>query len=229
MSQELLLISLLGGAVASDTTATFQVLISHPLVGCTVAGLVLQDVRLGLMVGILLELLWLAEVPVGGVRTNEGNVGALVTAAVLILMSRSVQRPEVVLFVSLLWGVAVAWVGGWLVRGCRRVNTLLLHRADTFAARGDTRGVSLCHWQAIALSFAAGVLLTAFGVLVGTRLLTRLVWVVPASVDGVFVLTPAVTLGAGLGAVCALLLRRKNLWALAVGVLAGLLGIGILP
>ncbi|MDZ7377897.1 MAG: PTS sugar transporter subunit IIC [candidate division KSB1 bacterium] len=223
MTQEFLLICLLGGIVATDTTAAFQVLVSHPLVGCTVAGLLLRDAQLGLSVGILLELLWLAEVPVGGVRTNEGNVGALVSAAVLIMLARRMQRPEVLLCGSLLWGLGVAWAGGWLVRGCRRINTVLLHRADAFAARGDTRGVSLCHAQAIALSFVAGVVLTGFGVLAGTRVLAHVVSMVPPSADRAFALTPAVVLGAGLGAVGALLLRRKNLWALAVGLFAGLL------
>ncbi len=223
MSQQLLLICLLGGVVASDTTAAFQMLISHPLVACTLAGVVLQNVQLGLSLGILLELLWMAEVPVGGVRTNESNVGALVATTVLITLSRAVQRPELLLCSAVVWGVVVAWVGGSVVRGTRHVNTLLLHRADAAAARGDMRGVSWCHVQGIALSFAAGVLLTAVGVLAGIRLLGPLVRLVPASADRLLILTPAVVLGVGIGAVATLLLQRKNSWALGTGALVGVL------
>lgn len=56
MSAELAVIILLGGIVATDTTAAFQVLVSHPLVACTLAGLVLGDLKAGLSMGVLLEL-----------------------------------------------------------------------------------------------------------------------------------------------------------------------------
>ncbi len=222
MSAELALIFLLGGIVATDTTAAFQVLVSHPLVACTLAGLILGDLQVGLTMGVLLELPWLAEVPVGGVRINEGNVGALVSATLAVVLSRAVNRPEVVFFVTILWGIAVAFVGGWVVIACRRVNVLLLHRADAAAARGDVRGLSACHVGAIALMAVAGVLMTCAGVLGGLAVLPPLVTAVPPSWDAAFGLTRAVVLGVGLGAVCALLLSRKNLWAAATGLGAGL-------
>lgn len=223
MSAELAVIILLGGIVATDTTAAFQVLVSHPLVACTLAGLVLGDLRVGLSMGVLLELPWLAEVPVGGARINEGNVGALVSATLAVVLSRAVSRPELMFFVAILWGIAVAFVGGRVIIACRRVNTLLLHRADAAAARGDIRGLSVCHVGAIALMAAAGVLLTWAGVLGGIAVLPPLIAVVPPSWDPAFALTRAAVLGVGIGAVCALLLSRKNLWAAATGLGAGLL------
>ncbi|MCR4440281.1 MAG: PTS sugar transporter subunit IIC [candidate division KSB1 bacterium] len=217
------MICLIGGVVASDTTAAFQVLISHPLVACTLAGLVLHDVPMGLTIGILLELLWLAEVPVGGVRVSEGNVGALVSASVAIWLGRASNRPDVQLFAAVAWGVMVAVIGGSVVTGCRRANVLLLHRADAAAARGDVAGVATCHVVAMALSFAAGALLTAVATVVGLWLLSKAIAVVPASWDGAFGFTRAMLIGAGVGAVCMLLLSRRNVWAATAGLGAGLL------
>ncbi|MBC7186305.1 MAG: PTS sugar transporter subunit IIC [Calditrichaeota bacterium] len=222
-SQEVLLICLIGGVVASDTTAAFQVLISHPLVACTLAGLVLHDLQLGLTVGILLELPWLAEVPVGGVRINEGNVGALVSASVAIWLSRAINRPEVLLCAAIAWGVVVAFVGGSVVTGCRRANVALLHRADAAAARGDAAGVAACHVAAVVLSFVAGAVLTAVGTVMGVWLLSRVVAMVPLSWEGAFGFTRAILIGAGVGAVSMLLLSRRNLWAAAAGLGVGLL------
>jgi mannose/fructose/N-acetylgalactosamine-specific phosphotransferase system component IIC len=184
---------------------------------------VLGDLQLGLTVGVLLELPWLAEVPVGGVRVNEGNVGALVSASLAILLCRASDRLDVVLWVTILWGMIVAVVAGSVVTACRRVNVRLLHRADAAAARGDMGGVSVCHISAIALSGAAGVLMTIVGVEGGMLLLPKLISLLPASWDAAFGLTRAVTLGVGIGAVCMLLLSRKNLWAAAVGLVGGLL------
>ncbi|MGQ9854586.1 MAG: DUF543 domain-containing protein, partial [Candidatus Oleimicrobiaceae bacterium] len=53
--------------------------------------------------------------------------------------------------------------------------------------------------------------------------LPPLIAAVPHSWDPAFALTRAAVLGVGIGAVCALLLSRKNLWAAATGLGAGLL------
>ena len=50
---ELILISFFGGIVALDTTASWQVMISQPLVACTVIGFMFGDPQLGFLIGIL--------------------------------------------------------------------------------------------------------------------------------------------------------------------------------
>ena len=79
---ELIAISLWGGVVALDTAAAFQIMISQPLVACSVAGLILGNLPLGLMIGIFLQLLWMAEIPAGAAFTPESNVGSAAAAAI---------------------------------------------------------------------------------------------------------------------------------------------------
>ena len=112
MTSELIILCILGGLIAIDTTAAFQALISHPLVGCTLVGLVLHDVTLGLTIGIILELPWLLEIPIGGVRYPEGNIGALITAASAIVLTRETDRPEVSFLLAIVYGIMLAYIAG---------------------------------------------------------------------------------------------------------------------
>ncbi|MDZ7376332.1 MAG: PTS sugar transporter subunit IIC, partial [candidate division KSB1 bacterium] len=58
----LLLVSFIGGIVAMDTAAAWQIMISQPVVACPLLGWLLGDVELGLTIGILLELPWLINI-----------------------------------------------------------------------------------------------------------------------------------------------------------------------
>ena len=52
-------LALVAGALALDTTAALQVMVSQPLVAGSIAGLVVGDVPLGAAVGATLQLVWM--------------------------------------------------------------------------------------------------------------------------------------------------------------------------
>ena len=81
MLYRLVALSIWGGMVALDTTAVLQVLISHPLVSCSVVGFLLGNFKIAFMIGVVLELIWLNELPVGAAPFSEGNIGATVAAS----------------------------------------------------------------------------------------------------------------------------------------------------
>jgi mannose/fructose/N-acetylgalactosamine-specific phosphotransferase system component IIC len=66
-----LLIALIGGIVDLDSTATWQFMISQPIVAAPLTGLFLAacsesaaaGLKLGLMVGTILQLLWIEQLP----------------------------------------------------------------------------------------------------------------------------------------------------------------------
>src|SRR5689334_2111410 len=65
LSASLVLTGLLGGWLAADATACFQLLVSQPLVGGALAGCVWGDAYAGMQVGALLQLFALAGLPLG--------------------------------------------------------------------------------------------------------------------------------------------------------------------
>jgi len=91
-----LLTGLLGGWLAADATALAQVLVSQPIVGGALSGLLWGDLEMGLRVGGLLQLFALSRPPLGG-RTPEDFAAAGVvgpaTAAALGTLSPYVTMP----------------------------------------------------------------------------------------------------------------------------------------
>jgi len=75
-------LAILGGLLALDATSVGQFMISRPLVAGTLAGWWLGDPGLGLEIGAILELFYLAGVPAGGSRVPETGSASVVAVAV---------------------------------------------------------------------------------------------------------------------------------------------------
>ena len=78
------LLSLVGGVLSLDKTAAFQTGVSRPIVVGPLTGYLLGDAGAGLMVGVLLELLLIGNLPVGKyVPVHETGLAILVTAVTI--------------------------------------------------------------------------------------------------------------------------------------------------
>lgn len=155
---ELVLVSLLGGALALDGTSVGQFMVSRPLVAGALTGWLLGDPALGLVMGALLELYLLVSFPSGGARFPEGATAAVVAVA----SAAAVDAPGALplgFAVGLVWGQ----VGGFSVSGIRHLNGRIIPEPDD--PRPDR--VALSHLGAMTLDGLRGVLVTLVGVLGG--------------------------------------------------------------
>jgi PTS system mannose-specific IIC component len=76
-----LVASCAGGVLSLDRTAAFQTMVSRPIVTAPVIGYLLGSVTTGLVVGTLLELLLMGDLPVGSyVPMHETAIATAVTA-----------------------------------------------------------------------------------------------------------------------------------------------------
>ena len=221
MTSELFLVCLLGGLIAIDTTAAFQILLSHPLVGCTIVGLVLNDVTLGLSIGIILELPWLLEIPTGGARYPQGNLGAFIAAASVIVLNRQTDRSELAFLLAIVYGIALAYISGKCVQLIRNINILLVHRADQAASLGLSRRVSLYHLAGIILIFIMGMGITGLSVYFGIKILILIMALIPSRLDVSLVYTKPILLGVGLAAMVKLFYHKKMYLVIAFGICCG--------
>lgn len=79
-----LIVAAVGGAISLDRTAAFQTMVSRPLVTAPVIGYFLGNVEAALIVGAVLELLLIGDLPVGRyIPVHETGLSVLVTAAAL--------------------------------------------------------------------------------------------------------------------------------------------------
>jgi len=221
MGYEILLASIWGGIVAMDTTAALQLMISHPLVSCSVIGILLGNFPLGFFIGILLELPWLYEMPIGTARFAEGNVGSTAAAAVAIHLVDETGRLEVGICLAVFVGVLVSIIGGTLVVYMRHQNARLVE--GLLIKKGLTpNSITLDQLIGVSIAFLLGAVLTAGSLyFFGYLLLPRLISFLPVSIDA----TLSPVFGAIMGVGCAVFLlltaTKRTWWLLVLGLILG--------
>ena len=153
---DIFLASLWGGFVALDTTALLQIMISRPIVACSVAGIILGNFPLGFLMGILLELLYISELPVGAAKFAESNVGSTAAATIAILITKQFPgRPYMTMACALALTVFVSSVGGRLVLLRRYLNGRLYEKL-VYKEKLSAWHINLAQLYGIVMAFLLG-------------------------------------------------------------------------
>ena len=116
----------------------------RPLVACTLIGLVLGDLKTGVMVGGTLELVALGWMNVGAAMAPDA---ALASVIATILVIKTGQNPQE----SIAIAMPIAIAGQMLTIFVRTIAVFFQHQADKFARDANFRGIELCHYSALLL------------------------------------------------------------------------------
>lgn len=166
LSWMVVLTSIVGGLLHLDRTAAFQFLISRPLVSSTVTGLILGDVKTGLLIGMVLELLWLGAQPLGTALPPDDTIVAVAAPAAGIITGRLLGSMDASLLgLVVLISLPLSEGGRLLDSGARKINGIFLSRAKAAAGNGDIRGVQRQNIAGLTSFFLLFTLLTGIGVL----------------------------------------------------------------
>jgi len=84
-----------GALLSLDRTAWGQLMISRPVVLAPIIGLLCGNGAVGLFVGVLIELLWISDLPVGAAIPSDDTLFAAVASGVIttIVTSRNISDP----------------------------------------------------------------------------------------------------------------------------------------
>ncbi len=223
---ELTAIGLLGGALSLDRTALVQVMASRPVVGAAAAGAVLGDPALGLLVGLLLELLWLMELPVGGsVPPDEATAG--VVAGALAVAAPETWSPEARSTLGALLALPFGFLGRAVDLAVRRTNDGLVLAAREALSRGEDPALGRAQWIGIGRFFGGGFAVAGLGTGLGSWLVGFLAPRLPAGAEAALELSQVALVALGAAAVVAALRGPANRALFGAGLLGGaLLGKG---
>ena len=219
---EILLISFIAGIVSIDTASAWQVMISQPVVSCPIIGLIFGDPEIGLFMGILLELPWLINIPLGGFHGSEGNLGAIVATALSIyLKSLEVNTENIIVIIAILYSLIISRAGGYLVEKVRRANLALIYSADRAAGKGDVSRITWLNSAGTIYSFLMGFFLVGIGFSVGIIILKPIAAFIHPDFRAAFGLAKYGLLGLGVGAVATIFINRETKWYALVPFLVG--------
>jgi mannose/fructose/N-acetylgalactosamine-specific phosphotransferase system component IIC len=213
-----------GGIIAIDTTAAWQIMISQPIVSCTIIGLIFGQPEIGILIGIILELPWLINIPSGGVHGSDGNLGAVVAAALSsYLLSRNINTDNIILITSIIYSLGISRIGGFLIDLLRSANLNLAHNADLAAENADLEGITRLNLTGIFYMFVMGFILTGTGFGLGIFILKPIINFIHSDFDRAFELAKYGILGLGFGVVASLFLTKETKWYVIAGVATSVL------
>ncbi len=154
-----------------DRTAILQIMISRPLVAAPLAAWLLGDVAIGLEIGLMVELLWLARLPVGAAIPPDDTQVAVAAAVMAISLEKYWGLAGLeYLLLCLLIAIPFGKFGQFFDRFARHYNGRRLAFCDECLETGQFRALEWTHLLGICcFAFAA---LGTYLVIVSGGLLT---------------------------------------------------------
>ena len=168
-----LVVALIGGIVDLDSTATWQFMISQPIVAAPLTGLFLgimvgnpfAGLRMGLMVGTILQLVWIEQLPLGMNVPPDAALASVLSVALGFLAGHEFEtyvEREVCFTVAIFVAVALGLLGRHLDRVVRRLNTSIDGWVSRKVEADETWAISAGHTLGGFLTFSKAFLLCFF-------------------------------------------------------------------
>ncbi|HNV68470.1 MAG TPA: PTS sugar transporter subunit IIC [Candidatus Ozemobacteraceae bacterium] len=178
--QAALLVAVIGGIVDLDSTATWQFMVSQPVVAAPLTGLflgyfhgdVVSGLRLGLMIGTILQLVWIEQLPLGMNIPPDAALASVLSVALGYLAGRyfeSYVEREVCNTVALLIAVGLGLLGRSLDIWIRRLNTSIDNWVAGKLEAGAFHALDVGHSLGGFLTFLKAFLFCFVAVLIGVE------------------------------------------------------------
>ena len=222
-------ICILGALISLDTVAVFQILISQPIIACTLIGWLSNDPMTGIHIGLMMQLIWISTLPVGAVTFPDGNLGAIV-AAIIAVNSVGIlpEFSALVILFSIVFGLIMSFVGAHALNTVRTGNIFilnqLLNKVDTFKLNHVGRAII---WS-LAVNFLVLFVVILISALIGISLIEVILSFKPEAWIQYTRYAEIVILGAGAGLTFTLVKGKKSKLIMAVLMLITLITLQLL-
>ena len=161
----------------------------RPLVTGVFVGLILGDIKEGIIIGAQLELIWMGIAGIGAATPPDVVTGGILGTAFAIISGSGVE-------VALALAVPIAVLAQTLGVVVRIANTYFAHKADVYAKEANFKGLAISMWIPVFLFFLSTFLPTFLAILLGADQVTNLINAIPKVIlDGMSVagsLLPAI-------------------------------------
>lgn len=221
---ELLSVSLLGAFLYLDTTIAFQMLVSQPIIAGTIIGWFSGNIELGLHIGFLLQLLWVGNLPVGAASIPAGNIGSMVAVALAILLDEKFPvYSNLIILLSVLYGVALSYLGSEMVKLIRNWNVYLLNHAYGRAEKGQLGVLWRLNLLSLITNLAIFFIFIFITLYIGYYISVEFISLAPTRFNEYAKYTEWAVLGAGAGLVLPLYKSMNRRIVLLIGGMIGII------
>ncbi|OGC77248.1 MAG: hypothetical protein A2145_01490 [candidate division Zixibacteria bacterium RBG_16_40_9] len=223
MTSEILIILLLGGLVCLDFTEVAQTMFSQPLVSSTAVGFLWGDVKSGLEIGFLLQLLYLWFMPVGTAWFPDFSVAGVVGSSSFIWLKKCfLLTGDKVLFFVIILVFFYSYFCGWLVIQNRKFNLVFVRKIDVAIEQNKLKNISPLILTSLAVSFGRGAILALLGLVLIPQSIKFLISQTTFLSESIFSISTPVVVGFGIGSLFIFWGTKKHWVYTILGGLAGL-------
>jgi len=222
MIREIFILAVIGGFLSLDATAVGQTLISQPLLAGPIIGLILGDVQTGLLVGTLLQLIWISKLPVGGANPSLGTalLGIFTAGIVIIYQGRNIQPG--LLPVAIFLGTVVGFSAQKGEAVLNRFDDYLIHWVERLINQNRIWGIEVINWLSLIIIFTFSFLLILISTFLGLKLCSMFFSMVnPQMIRGLILAEKMLPI-LGLAVVFNLFSKKKNVPLFLIAVLIAL-------
>lgn len=160
MLWSILLAGVLGGVCYLDRTAACQLMLHRPLVAATLMGAVFGNFQAGAQVGIVLELIYLVQLPVGASLPPDDTGAAIFAGTAAAIVADGFLLDAGSLTALILLSVAFAEAGRGVDAMVRKVNGRIARITRNSLERGDLKAVEHGLLAGLTLFGVVGILLS---------------------------------------------------------------------
>lgn len=114
----------------------------RPLVACTLIGLILGDLKTGIIIGGTLEMMALGWMNIGAAMAPDAALASIISTIIVIAGKQDVSAGIAI-------AIPIAAAGQVLTILARTVTVFFQHQADKFAENGNIKGIDFCHMGAL--------------------------------------------------------------------------------
>jgi len=215
---------LMAGIVSMDTTSGPQILVSEPIVSCSVLGLLFGSPETGLLLGIMFQLLWLGYLPLGGTLFTDNNMAAYIATASLFTASEFFSLEGATLKAALIpamfLSVFISIIGLHIQNLEQRMNG---ERSDILFShfkRGEKPSITLWHSAGICTAFLKGIFMAVIFIPIGT-IICGTVHYVPITVLESMSLAPLMIFGTATASAIIFFWTKSKTNFLILGLIGG--------
>jgi len=157
---KIILVCLVAIFAGIDRTAMWQFMLSRPIVAAPLTGVLLGDPEAGLLVGVLVELLWLGRLPVGAAIPPDDTQVAVAAVALTAILGplQGYEGPALAILATIVM-LPLGKVGQLFDRVARHGNGRLLTKAEEAVAEGRVDQIEGFHLRGLG-NFALAALAT---------------------------------------------------------------------
>lgn len=148
----------------------------RPLIACTLIGLVLGDLKTGIILGGTLEMLALGWMNVGAAMAPDAALASVISAILVIVGKQSIGEGIAI-------AIPIAAAGQVLTIFVRTITVFFQHKADKFAEEANFRGIEFCHFAGLALQgLRVAIPAYAVALVAGTDTVTNALNAIPVTI-----------------------------------------------